>query len=205
MALAAPGAGLAQTPAAPAVPPSGQARPRPSITIPRAAQPPNIDDFLTLGADDGALPTAVATARGLRIDGFLQREPGDLVPVSEPTTAYLSCDATNLYVVFVCRVSSPSRLRARMARRESVFSDDFVAVMLDTFNDGSGRTCSCQPARHPGGRHHDRRPRRRHELRHGVPVARARTPTATTTWPSTRAASAASPATRRRPPGGCSL
>ncbi len=57
------------------------------------------------------------------------------MPVSEPTEAYLSYDATNLYVVFVCRVSDPSRLRARMARRESVFSDDFVAVMLDTFDD----------------------------------------------------------------------
>jgi len=77
----------------------------------------------------------VETARGLLIEGFLQREPGDLVPVSEPTRAYLSYDATSLYVVFVCRSSSPSRLRARMARRESVFSDDFVAVMLDTFND----------------------------------------------------------------------
>ena len=126
---------LAQAPAAPARQASGQARPRPSITIPRAAQPPNIDDYLTLGADDGAAPGAVDTARGLRIEGFLQREPGDLVPVSEPTKAYLSYDAVNLYVVFVCRVSSPSRLRARMARRESVFSDDFVAVMLDTFND----------------------------------------------------------------------
>ena len=31
--------------------------------------------------------------------------------------------------------SEPSRLRARMARRESIFSDDFVAVILDTFHD----------------------------------------------------------------------
>ena len=125
---------LLQAPAAPAQA-SHQARPRPAITIPRAAQPPNIDDYLTIGADDGAAPAATDTPRGLRIEGFLQREPGDLVPVSEPTQAYLSYDATNLYVVFVCRVSSPSRLRARMGRRESIFSDDFVAVMLDTFND----------------------------------------------------------------------
>jgi len=131
MGLGLPDGGLAQT-AAPQ--PSGQPRPRPAIVIPRAAQPPNIDDYLTLGAGDGAT-AATETPRGLRIEGFLQREPGDLVPVSEPTQAYLSYDATNLYVVFICSLSSPSRLRARMGRRESIFSDDFVAVMLDTFDD----------------------------------------------------------------------
>jgi len=133
MALAAPAGAAAQATVAPAQA-SRQARPRPSIVIPRAAHPPDIDDYLTLGGDDPAA-TAADSARGLRIDGFLQREPGDLVPVSEPTQAYLSYDAANLYVVFVCRVSNLSRLRARMGRRESVFSDDFVAVLLDTFDD----------------------------------------------------------------------
>ena len=119
MALAFPGLGHAQTPAAPAAQRAGQVRPRPSITIPRAAQPPNIDDYLTLGADDDAVPTAAETARGLRIEGFLQREPGDLVPVSEPTRAYLSYDATSLYVVFVCRSSSPSASSTRRRSRVS--------------------------------------------------------------------------------------
>ena len=84
----------------------------------------------------GSSATAsVDSTRGLRIDGFLQRDPGDLVPISQPTEAFLSYDATNFYVVFVCRTSEPSQLRARMARRESMFSDDFVAVILDTFDD----------------------------------------------------------------------
>src|SRR4051812_36198914 len=102
MGLVAPDGALAQTAPAPA---SGQPRPRPAIVIPRAAQPPNLDDYLTLGAGDGDAAAATDTARGLRIEGFLQREPGDLVPVSEPTQAYLSYDSTNLYVVFICRVS----------------------------------------------------------------------------------------------------
>jgi hypothetical protein len=33
-----------------------------------------------------------AKAPSLRIEGFLQREPGDLVPISQPTEAYLSYD-----------------------------------------------------------------------------------------------------------------
>ena len=128
-------------------------------------QPPNLDDYVSLASDStgpaighgistriglaaglaisamavvsgGSSATAGAdSTRGLRIDGFLQREPGDLVPISQPTEAFLSYDATNFYVVFVCRTSEPSQLRARMARRESMFSDDFVAVILDTFDD----------------------------------------------------------------------
>jgi Domain of unknown function (DUF5916) len=136
-----------ETPAA-----ASQARPRPAIEIPRVSQPPNLDDYLspsgasvpvTQPAAGSQGPAASAgpriagpdTARGLRIEGFLQREPGDLVPISQPTEAFLSYDATNFYVVFVCRASDPSRLRARMSRREAIFSDDFVAVLLDTFDD----------------------------------------------------------------------
>jgi hypothetical protein len=156
-------ASSAQTPAQP--PASPQARPRPSIDIPRVSQPPNLDDYVSLapapvtqpapggqsgqemqrvsglppgpGPAQGAGSQAVRpdATRGLRIDGFLQRDPGDLVPISQPTEAFLSYDATNFYVVFVCRASDPSRLRARMSRREAMFSDDFVGVILDTFDD----------------------------------------------------------------------
>jgi Domain of unknown function (DUF5916) len=151
----------AQAPSAPA---AAAQRPRPQIEIPRVSQPPNLDDFVSLPStsaaspsvavpQDGTVPqpgSAPASAipssgtparggidptRGLRIDGFLQRDPGDLVPISQPTEAFLSYDATNFYVVFVCRTSDPSQLRARMSRREAMFSDDFVAVILDTFDD----------------------------------------------------------------------
>jgi hypothetical protein len=130
LACAAPGA-EAQTTPPPATrsqtPP--QNRPRPSILIPRVSAPPNLEDYL--------LPTGPGpgVATGVHVDGFLQREPGDLVPASERTDAYISYDATNIYVVFVCRASDPSTIRARMSKRESIFSDDFVALLLDTFDD----------------------------------------------------------------------
>jgi hypothetical protein len=157
LAGATSGFASAQEPAAASTQASSTVRPRPQIAIPRVSQPPKIDDYLTLSPQaaagsaapvnqDGPQPLSATFAapqqaatpegtRGLRVDGFLQRQPGDLVPSSQPTEAFLSYDATNLYVVFVCRASDPSRLRARMSRRESVFSDDFVAVMLDTFDD----------------------------------------------------------------------
>jgi hypothetical protein len=97
---------------------------RQSIVITRVESPPKIEDYVAGNYKPG---TGVA--------GFLQREPGDLTPASEATEAFLSYDDANLYVAFVCRAKDPSRIRARMSRRESIFSDDFVAILLDTFND----------------------------------------------------------------------
>jgi hypothetical protein len=100
------------------------APPRQTLTIPRAAVPPRLEDFLT-----------GERREGVSADAFLQREPQDLIPSTERTEAYLSYDDTNLYVVFVCHAADPSRIRARMSRREQIFNDDFVGIFLDTFND----------------------------------------------------------------------
>jgi hypothetical protein len=97
---------------------------RQAVTIVRTATPPKLEDYL-----DGEPRT------GTRIDQFLQRDPKDLEPASERTAAYLSYDDANLYAVFVCHASDPSKVRAHMSRREAIFSDDFVAIFLDTFHD----------------------------------------------------------------------
>ncbi|MFL5638063.1 MAG: DUF5916 domain-containing protein [Gemmatimonadaceae bacterium] len=97
---------------------------RPSATITRVATPPRLEDFLTGEPRDG-----------LVADAFLQREPKDLVPSTERTQAYVSYDAANLYIVLVCHAKDPSKVRARMNRREAILNDDFVGVFLDTFND----------------------------------------------------------------------
>jgi hypothetical protein len=96
---------------------------RKRIEIPRVESAPKLDDYA-----DGRGP-------GVAVGGFLQREPGDLVPVSDPTTAYLSYDQDSLYVAFVCKSANPGSIRARMSRRESIFDDDFVAVHLDPFQE----------------------------------------------------------------------
>jgi len=69
-----------------------------------------------------------------RIDDFRQRQPGDGVPSSRKTTAWIGYDETNLYVVFACE-SPPGQTRARIAKREDIFSDDVVGVILDTYHD----------------------------------------------------------------------
>ena len=114
--LAVPALAAGQAASQPAV--------RPSVTIPRVDKPPRLEDYM-----------AGEVNAGVRVTGFLQREPGDLVPGSQTTDAYLSYDSTNLYAVFVCRATDPARIRARIARREQVYGDDFVGLFLDPFND----------------------------------------------------------------------
>src|SRR5919106_291533 len=126
------------------------------LTIPRVERAPEIEEFLGRGghahgngtsngasngsgtATRGTTGTRMAdgsgAGAGVRVTDFRQREPGDGVPVSRGTTAYVSYDDANLYVVFVCE-DDPASVRARIARREEISGDDNVAVYLDTFRD----------------------------------------------------------------------
>ena len=96
-----------------------------SVTIPRVATPPSLEDYLdgTPRPDEAAVTT------------FVQREPGDGVPASQQTAAYLSYDDDHLYVVFVARDSEPDKVRATLTKREAFGNDDFVGIVLDTFHD----------------------------------------------------------------------
>ena len=101
---------------------------RPEITIPRLAKAPALEDFLSME------PQGETALQMTRVTGFLQRNPHDAEPVSEPTEAYLGYDQKNLYAVFVCH-DDPKKVRARLSRREDIADDDQVEIMLDTFHD----------------------------------------------------------------------
>lgn len=102
----------------------GAQRARSVLWIAPVSQPPTLEGFI-----DVSSPMAQT-----QVTAFRQRVPGDGVPSSRETTAYLSYDDENLYVVFVGK-DDPGRVRARMAKREEVSSDDRVVVYLDTFAD----------------------------------------------------------------------
>ena len=100
----------------------------PALTIPRLPRSPALDDFLSMK------PQGEIARQMAKVSGFTQRNPHDGEGVSEPTDAYLGYDQKNLYIVFVC-FDDPRKVRARMSRREDVYDDDQVEVMLDTFHD----------------------------------------------------------------------
>ncbi len=123
--ILAPGA-AAQDPArAPQqAPAAGEIQSRPVLRIPRVTRPPRLEDFLN------GTPREAEAA----VTGFRQFRPGDGTASSQPTTAYLSYDQRNLYVVFVCK-DDPDKVRAHYAKREDIGNDEQVTVYLDTFHD----------------------------------------------------------------------
>jgi hypothetical protein len=100
----------------------------PVLTIPRLTRAPVLEDFLSMK------PRGEAALQMAKVTGFVQRNPHDGEKVSEETAAYLGYDQKNLYAVFVC-FDDPKKVRARMSRREDIYDDDNVEVMLDTFHD----------------------------------------------------------------------
>ena len=74
-------------------------------------------------------------AVGCSLQRFLpNRAPGDNVAASKPTEAYVLYDEKNLYIGFKCW-DEKDKIRATVAKRDSVFGEDNVRVWLDTYND----------------------------------------------------------------------
>jgi hypothetical protein len=94
------------------------------IKIPKILGRPQLEEFLGDHVRDDMK----------EVDDFRQRQPGDGNAVSRKTRAWIGYDDANLYVVFVCD-SPTGQTRARMAKREDIFSDDVVGVILDTYHD----------------------------------------------------------------------
>ena len=101
----------------------------PTIRVPRIEAPPTLADF------EGMEPSARVARQMLKVTGFIAREPSDGAEPTQDTDVYLAYDQRNLYAVFVCWDKEPQKIRARMTRREDVFSDDSVEIMIDTFHD----------------------------------------------------------------------
>jgi hypothetical protein len=95
-----------------------------TLKIPRVTRPPKLADFA-----DG-----VPRQAELAVSDFRQMDPRDGAPVSQPTTAFLSYDDKNLYVGWICK-DDPAKIRARIAKRKDIESDDRVTINIDTFHD----------------------------------------------------------------------
>jgi hypothetical protein len=101
----------------------------PTIQIPRIDTPPTLADF------EAMRPIPAISGRMLKVSGFVAREPADGAQPTQDTDVYLAYDDHNLYAVFLCWDKEPDKIRARMTRREDIFSDDSAEIMIDTFND----------------------------------------------------------------------
>ncbi|MEZ5308380.1 MAG: DUF5916 domain-containing protein [Pyrinomonadaceae bacterium] len=94
------------------------------VTVPRFDAPPIID---------GKLDEDV-WKRAAKFENFVQTDPGDLIPPSRETIAYLGYDSKNLYIAFMC-FDEPGSINYSVAKRDQVGGEDYVGVFFDTFDD----------------------------------------------------------------------
>jgi hypothetical protein len=94
------------------------------VVIPRLPKPPLIDGKL----DPDEWTEAVV------LKDFYQINPGDNVAPSQPTDAFMGYDSKFFYLA-VHAYDEPQKVRATVARRDEVFGEDNIRLMLDTFND----------------------------------------------------------------------
>ena len=120
---AANGSSAIQTPAAKGavVLPPEKAHP---ASIPKFDQPPVIDGNLN----------EPVWQRATVLKDFYQIDPGDNTPPSKPTEVLLGYDSKFLYIAFRA-FDEPDKVRSTLAKRDNIFSDDYVGFYLDTFND----------------------------------------------------------------------
>ena len=102
---------------------------RPNFKIERAPQPPRIDGVL----DDEAWQR-----EPLELGEWLSYNPnrGDKMPPALRTEVRIAYDDRNLYFAFHCIDNEPDKIRTNIARRDSAFNDDWVAISLDSANTG---------------------------------------------------------------------
>jgi len=76
-----------------------------------------------------------AWADALTLELRYEVRPGENVEPPVRTEMFLAYDDTHLLVAFRCHDPDPSQIRARYTDRDNAWNDDFVGVVLDTFND----------------------------------------------------------------------
>lgn len=101
---------------------------KPILEIPRVQAPPAIENFLQMK------PNGEIENQMTKVEGFIQQRPKDGEPSEYRTEVYLCHDDKNLYAVFVA-FDEPEKVRGHLSRRENIFKDDIVEIMLDTFHD----------------------------------------------------------------------
>ncbi|HYX30033.1 MAG TPA: carbohydrate binding family 9 domain-containing protein, partial [Pyrinomonadaceae bacterium] len=127
-------AGQSSQPPATVVPVPGVGSSRAKVVLPPEKQNPiRLPQFDRPPVIDGKLDDEV-WKQAVKLKDFYQTTPGDNIAPSQPTEVFLGYDAKSLYVAFHC-YDDPSKVRANISKRDNIFNDDYVGMLLDTFND----------------------------------------------------------------------
>ena len=112
----------------PAVPGGSVPAPDAPVTlgdVPHTADEPKIDGLL----DENLWRDALV----IRLD--IETQPRENTPAPVETFVHIIENGTSLLIGFDARDPEPEAIRAYLRDRDSAYNDDFVGVVLDTFND----------------------------------------------------------------------
>ena len=73
--------------------------------------------------------------QALKIELPYEVNPGDNIPAPVKTEVYLINTENHLYIGFKAYDPQPEKIRAHFDDRDNAFSDDWIGVILDTYND----------------------------------------------------------------------
>lgn len=111
--------------------PAVHAAPAPTVTRPEPENVPHVTGAATL---DGRLDEAFwQDARKFELR--FETRPSENTTPDVRTTVYICEDGQNLRVAFVAEDPQPTQIRAYLRDRDKGYDDDFVGVVLDTFDD----------------------------------------------------------------------
>lgn len=81
---------------------------------------------------DGRLDDEAWSGGPLVDDRFITTNPVYGQVSDQKTRVWMAYDPNNLYVAFYCHDTEPQKIKASIARRDNLFSDDWVGIDLDT-------------------------------------------------------------------------
>ncbi len=93
--------------------------------------PPRVDADIVVDSQLGDPAWANASV----VDLPYETSPGDNLPASVKTTVRIAYTRDALLVSFLAQDPEPGRIRAFLRDRDALYSDDFVGIQLDTFDD----------------------------------------------------------------------
>ena len=96
-----------------------------SYHIPHVKTAPKIDGIV--GEDEWADAERVQLTN--------ETHPSQNIPALVETEVFLMEDGANFYLAFIAHDPHPDKIRAYYRDRDSSYDDDFVGVVIDTFND----------------------------------------------------------------------
>jgi hypothetical protein len=100
---------------------------------PEKAQPVKLTLFTKSPVIDGKLDDDVWKSAAVFKD-FYQWRPSDTGTASARTEVFAGYDSRFIYFAFHA-YDDPAKVRASVAKRDSIFDDDSVGLLIDTFND----------------------------------------------------------------------